>query len=112
MSAAGVVPKVLALARATSAPHLQAAALRLMTNLAFNPKLRRQMVALGAGPVLADVLARLPVPVPGQFGSSAPLESLQHASAHVQPLAMGLLYMASMEAPALDSIVSGDLLSR
>ncbi|KAI8472723.1 MAG: kinesin-associated protein-domain-containing protein [Monoraphidium minutum] len=106
MVAAGVVPRTLTLLSATAPGAVQAAALRLANNLAFDTKTRRIMVGAGVVQRLAEVL--LQAPQPGVASGSNTLA----AASQLPPLTMGLLYLASLEPPARQAVASGDLLPR
>jgi hypothetical protein len=107
MVSAGLIPRVLVLLKAASPPALQGAALRLANNLAFDTRLRRQMVASGMAERLAEVLAQ-----PAWAGGTPLSSSLQGVAAQLQPLALGLLYLASMEEPVRITIATGQVLCR
>ena len=109
MVAAGVLPRLMVLMGATSPPALQAAALRLANNQAFETKLRRQMVAAGLVQRLSDVLMAAQA---GTQAQAAATTQITGASSQLQPLALGLLYMSSMEQPVRSTLAAGDLLPR
>ena len=108
MAEAGVVSRALLLIGPSSTVHLQAAALRLVANLALNSKLRRQMIAGGLVPLLQATLGQRASPVKSPLHSAADAQVLSHT----QPAALGLLYIASLEEKACNDMANGDVLTR
>lgn len=109
MVVSGVVPRLLVLLATSSPPALQAAVLRLANNLALDTKTRRQMVAAGLVPRLSAVL--LQVQSSSQLQANSATQAGGTAS-QLQPLALGLLYLASMDHPARSLVAASDLLPR
>jgi hypothetical protein len=116
LAAASVLPSVLAFVTPSAPEALQAAALRLLNNLAFDTELRREMVQAGVMTHCADILLCQP---PTQGGTPVPSASRQTtqraaAAAHfqLQPLALGLLYLATMECGARTALAATYLLPR
>ena len=110
MAAAGIVIRSLALVAPNAPPVLQAGSLRLMTNLALDSRLRRQLVA---GGLVQQLIHLLQPPLPhlsGALSSGAPLPG--PLGAQLQPLALGLMYLASMEERGRLVLAQSDLLPR
>lgn len=110
VAAAGALPRVLALLAPSAPAALQVASMRLLTNLAFDRRLRRQMAKAGAAQRAAEVL--LQQPLGGGGGAQAAAAPAAAAGASLQPLALGLLYLASMEPPGREAVALSDVLSR
>lgn len=109
MASAGVVPRTLALLARNCPPALQVAALRLLTNLAFDTRMRRRMVAEGLVQRLTGLLPQQPTPNQAQASVNAQTSALM---TQLQPLALGLLYLASMEEAGQKAFADTELVPR
>ena len=96
MAAAGVVRRALTLVAPTAPALLLSCTLRLLNNLAFDSKLRAQMVQAGFVQRLGEVLTQQSASAVSrpQFTSG---QGAEPAGSQLQPLALGLMYLASME---------------
>jgi hypothetical protein len=109
LGGASMLPAVLAFVTPSAPPALQAAALRLLNNLAFDTQLRRGMAAAGVAARCVDVLLCQPLP---QIAQGPEPHGAAGAQAQLQPLSLGLLYLVSMERGGRGALASPDLLSR
>lgn len=91
--------------------------MRMLNNLAFDRRLRRQMLRAGAVQRVAQVLLQQPASG-GGVGAPAAAAGLPlahgtaAAGSQLHPLALGLMYLVSMEAAGRQDIVTTDVLHR
>lgn len=107
--AAGALPRIAALLAPSAPTQLQAAAMRAMHNLALDRRARRQLARAGPVQRVARVLLLCgdPSPSPSPRGVKA-----EAGSAQLQPLALGLLYLASTDPAGRTEVAAAAPLQR